>query len=122
VGGEFNQDFTTILITGPAPHCSMFHQAIHEFHGAVMTKTKSLGKCCDGGTSSLRQTFDRKQKLVLLGLDSTEPGGFFAKVQELTDAVPKFSELAVTRSGNISAVCFGTKILAAESHRNDPSV
>jgi hypothetical protein len=119
VGSEFNQDFTTILIAVPAPYSAVFHQAVHQLHRAVMTKAKSLGKCCDGGTSSLRQAFDRKQELVLLGLYGAGSGSFFAEVQELTDAVPEFSELPVTRSRNISARCFRAKILAAESHRNN---
>jgi hypothetical protein len=85
-----------------------------------MAKAKPLGKCCYGGTSSLRQPFDCEQQLVLLGLDGPGSGGFFAEVQELTDAVPKFSELAVTRDRNISAVCFRANISAAESHMNNP--
>ena len=102
---EFNQDFTTILIAGPASYRAMFHQAVHKLHGAVMTEAKSLGKCCDGGTDSLGQSFDGKQKLMLLRFDGLGSSGFVAEVQELTDAVPEFSELAVTRSRNISAVC-----------------
>ncbi|HEX3471535.1 MAG TPA: hypothetical protein VHT28_10150, partial [Silvibacterium sp.] len=65
-----------------------------------------LGKCRDGGTSSLWQPLDRKQKLVLLRLNGPGSGGFFAEVQELTDAISKFSELTVTCSRNISAGCF----------------
>jgi hypothetical protein len=116
VGSEFNQDFTTILIAVPAPYCAMFHKAVHQLDGAVMTKAKSLGKRRDGGTSSFGQPFDRKQKLVLLGFDGPGSGSLFAEVQELADAISEFSELPVTGSRDISAWCFRANILAAESH------
>jgi hypothetical protein len=120
VRGEFNQYFATVLITGPAFHCPMFYQAIHKLYSAVMAKAKPVGKSRDGRTSTPRQSLDRKQKLMLLRFDALRSGGFFAEVQELTDAIPEFGELAVTRNRDILAVHFRANILAAESHLNDP--
>jgi len=76
-----------------ATHSASFHQAIDQFHRAVVADTKLLGKRSDGWTSALRKSLYCKQDLVLVGFDSFGAGCFFAEVQKLPDAVTELGEL-----------------------------
>jgi hypothetical protein len=89
---EFNQDFSLILVAVPATKGAALYQPIYEFDRAVVTKTKLLGKRCDGGTAVLRQSLDCQQNLVLLGLNTLGAGRFFAEVQELPDTVTELGK------------------------------
>ena len=104
VGGEFNKYFAMILVVVPAFHCPAFHQTIHEFSSAVMAKAKPVGKRLNSRTNSLRQSLDRKQKLMLLGFNALGSGRFLAEAKELTDATPEFRKLPVARNRDILAV------------------
>src|SRR5665213_3351977 len=114
--GKFYQYFTTILFAVSAYHPSMLHEAVDQLHRAVMTKAKSLRKRTHCGTSSLGQSFDGEQDLMLLRFDPLGPGCFFAHMQELADAVSEFSKLAIARSRNIPAVCSRLNAVFIHNH------
>jgi len=113
---KFYKDFTAVLFAVPACHPSALHEAVNQLNRTVMAKTKSLRKRTHGGTSSLGQSFDGEQELVLLRFDALGPGDFFAYMQKLADAVAKFGKLAIARSRNISMVCSRLNAVVAQNH------
>jgi hypothetical protein len=94
----------------------MFHEAIDYLNCAVMAQAKPLRKRPDGGTSSLGQSFDGEQDLVLMRFDALKPSGFFAEVQELADAIAELSKLAISRGRNLSATWSRVNVLAVGNH------
>jgi len=116
MGSEFYQHFTTVLVTLPSYHRSMFHEAVDYFNRAVMAQAKPLRNRPDVGTGSRRQSFDGEQHLVLLRFNALGTSGFFAYVKELADAMTELGKLAISRARNFSRTCRRANVLAVWSH------
>jgi hypothetical protein len=114
--GELDKHFTTVLLIVPACYCSLLHEAIDEFYRAVMAQAEPFRKRPDGGTASHGQSFYGQEGLVLLRFDAPGPGGLFAYVQELADAIAELGKPPESRSRNLSAACSRVNVLAAGNH------
>ena len=95
--GEFDENLAMILVAVTPPYGAAGDKAVHEFHGTVMPQKQLLGESGNRGTRAARQTFDGKEKLVLVGFDAFGAGGFFTEMQELPNAAPEFGKLPKTR-------------------------
>jgi hypothetical protein len=56
----------------------MFNEPVDNLNCTVMTQAEPLRKRLDRWTSSLGQSFDCQQDLVLLRFDALRPSSFFA--------------------------------------------
>jgi hypothetical protein len=62
------------------PDESAFGQAIRQLDRAVMSNVKPLGDLADGGIHIVRNPFQCQEQLMMLGIDSFFPRGFFTEV------------------------------------------
>ena len=109
---ELNKNLPPIHPAARAPHQPAFLQAIHQFDGAVMLDLKPLRKNADGRFLRGRNTFDGKQRLVLLRLKSRCPRVAFTEVQ-----VPANRISAIRQRLEIEAFSAGPQHIRARLYR-----
>lgn len=98
---QMKMDFTSIARTLDASNRPTFHHPVREFHSAVMPDLQPVCNFPDGRLPALRQPLDGEQKLVLVGLQSVFPRGFFAESQEPADLMPEFGKGPIAGGGKV---------------------
>lgn len=74
---------------------AMCLEPIRQFNCAVMLNLQALGKQADGGIRRNGQSFDGKQRLILLRLDSGGARSLFAQILEAPHLITEFRERAI---------------------------
>jgi len=91
-GRERQIDLPAIRRPGFARDQAFRHQAVRQFHGAVVAHPQSLGQLADGEAVAARKSFDCQERLVLLRREAGALGGLFAEMQKLPQGVAERRE------------------------------
>ena len=92
VARDAQQNFATVRAATDSVEQSMNFHAIHQLDGAVMLDLQPLGEHANGGLLRAWQPLNRKQGLMLLGLDAGGTRGLLAEIHETPNLVAKFRQ------------------------------
>lgn len=89
---ERQQDLAAIGAAAHALQQTVKLQAVHQFDGAVMLDLQPLRERAHGGLLRARQTSNRQEGLMLLGLDARDAGSLLAEIDESANFVAELRE------------------------------
>lgn len=89
---ERHDDLASVVIGYGPLNQSDSLESVDESDGAVVRNLELLGEFPDRYPVPARESFDREQRLILLGFESVRSGGFLAKTQKNAQGVAEFSE------------------------------
>jgi hypothetical protein len=97
VAGELNEDSPAVLGRWSPRHQLFQHKAVDQSNGAVVAEPQPLGQLAHGDSIASGKTFDRQERLMLLGCDAGAMCGLFAEMKELPQGVTKLGQYLILR-------------------------